>query len=707
VTQSPAARAGSLSLVTKKMKDLTGPILQNYEEKELIASGSFSWVYRCLNQEEGSLCAIKIAKPSELCRKAVRQAANRRNALVYRTQLFEWGSEFLYETSLAPDFAPSDFLRRQAAILSACNDSSLVKFIESGVAEDQAYLCMDYLAGPTLRELLRCGKASIQTLIDVLEGLGRLYGSTSFQYHGDLKPENIIVTAAGAKMIDPGIFSGGALVTTQAYYPTLSPVDLVACGAMLWEIVLDCQPFTSWLWSGPNRNMGPRLARLEDLGHWRNLYYYGTDMYQSVRRPAQLVPGISAELEAFLLSVIGMELEADGRIEMGGEPDVPCTKECSEFLDELIRYRSELEDLRFATRIDQREYFYPFESKPAIPLPREMTFSSGPFTQSPHLSPPTPDQLGKYLLRKRIANGVFCKVYEALNTENGSVCAIKIGKPMDSVGGVPTRLWKAPTKEHHTKAEAFISGGTCEVKVSPAELLAKQAAHLGCWKDPGVVQLHEQGMREDTPYLCLDYLPGLTLRQLIRGKRADLQTLVEILEALDRLVARSPIKYHGDLKPENIIVTNTGAKMIDPGYFGQLDGDGDVMITTKAYYPRLQPNDIFACGLILWEIVLHYHPLLDYWTEFDSKTIGPELEDAISHAFVVERAYLENLATVTKPSLVNREITPTIEDFLLKAIGLQRLVDGRIDSGEGFKSFCELKDALIRYREDLEHLCAC
>jgi hypothetical protein len=131
------------------------------------------------------------------------------------------------------------------------------------------------------------------------------------------------------------------------------------------------------------------------------------------------------------------------------------------------------------------------------------------------------------------------------------------------------------------------------------------------------------------------------------------------------------------------------------------------MITTKAYYPRLQPNDIFACGLILWEIVLHYHPLLDYWTEFDSKTIGPELEDAISHAFVVERAYLENLATVTKPSLVNREITPTIEDFLLKAIGLQRLVDGRIDSGEGFKSFCELKDALIRYREDLEHLCAC
>jgi serine/threonine protein kinase len=62
-------------------------------------------------------------------------------------------------------------------------------------------LSMDYLAGPTLRDLLRRGKASIQTLIDVLEGLGRLYGSTSFQYHGDLKPENIIVSAAGPKTV--------------------------------------------------------------------------------------------------------------------------------------------------------------------------------------------------------------------------------------------------------------------------------------------------------------------------------------------------------------------------------------------------------------------------------------------------------------------------------------------------------------------------
>jgi serine/threonine protein kinase len=157
-----------------------------------------------------------------------------------------------------------------------------------------------------------------------------------------------------------------------------------------------------------------------------------------------------------------------------------------------------------------------------------------------------------------------------------------------------------------------------------------------------------------------------------------------------------PIKYHGDLKPENIIVTTTGAKMIDPGYFGELKGKRNIMVTTKAYYPRLQPDDLFACDLMLWEIVLHYHPLLEYWTGFDARTIGPELSETISHTFpVVERAYLETLATVTRPSWLNREITPAIEDLLLKAIGLRRLADGRIALGERFKGFRELKDALI------------
>jgi hypothetical protein len=92
--------------------------------------------------------------------------------------------------------------------------------------------------------------------------------------------------------------------------------------------------------------------------------------------------------------------------------------------------------------------------------------------------------------------------------------------------------------EHHTEAEMMISGGTCRVTLSSADVLAKQAAHLSSWNDPGVVRLQEGVIREDMSYLSLEYLPGLTLRQLIRAKQASLQTLIEILETLDRVVAR-------------------------------------------------------------------------------------------------------------------------------------------------------------------------
>ena len=107
----------------------------------------------------------------------------------------------------------------------------------------------------------------------------------------------------------------------------------------------------------------------------------------------------------------------------------------------------------------------------------------------------------------------------------------------------------------------FITGGTCGVTLSAAEVFAKQARHLCYWDGPGVVRLRKQVIREDIPYLCLEHLPGPTLRRLIRKKQADPQ-LVPILEALERLSGGSLVPYHGDLKPENIIVTTIGPKMI-------------------------------------------------------------------------------------------------------------------------------------------------
>jgi serine/threonine protein kinase len=293
---------------------------------------------------------------------------DRRTAPLYATEVFSWGSEFLSEGGLTEALTPSELLRRQAAKLSACDDASLVKAIETGVANDQAYLSMEYLPGPTLRELLCHGRAGVQILIEVLEGLHRLERNSHFGHHGDLKPENIIVTAGGAKMIDPGDFldsfdrARANCVTTSAYYPLLRPIDSMAFGAMLWEVVLGCQPFTRWV--DPNPDIGPRLANFSGIPihpAYRCPYFHGTWMLHSVRRPKSIIFGIPEELEALLLRAINLELDAERRIEwiadisalnIDGETVNGPDKELNRYStlhEDLLTYYNELEDLRKAT----------------------------------------------------------------------------------------------------------------------------------------------------------------------------------------------------------------------------------------------------------------------------------------------------------------------------------------------------------------------
>jgi hypothetical protein len=149
------------------MENSTDQKLEGFEQRELIASGSFSWIYRCLNRKDGSVWAIKIAKSLELFRrgfwqedyrrKTLRASPGQRPAPLYRTKAFGWGSEWLETFPLNEALTPSELLRRQAAKLSACNDSSLVRFIEAGVAEDQGYLRTGFDArtiGPELSETI-------------------------------------------------------------------------------------------------------------------------------------------------------------------------------------------------------------------------------------------------------------------------------------------------------------------------------------------------------------------------------------------------------------------------------------------------------------------------------------------------------------------------------------------------------------------------
>lgn len=76
---------------------------------------------------------------------------------------------------------------------------------------------------------------------------------------------------------------------------------------------------------------------------------------------------------------------------------------------------------------------------------------------------------------------------------------------------------------------------------------------------PGVVSVKDLFFENQTAYLAMEYIPGITMKQYLRskGNRLDERTVLRlmrpVLESLDK-VHRSGI-IHRDISPDNILIT--------------------------------------------------------------------------------------------------------------------------------------------------------
>ena len=84
---------------------------------------------------------------------------------------------------------------------------------------------------------------------------------------------------------------------------------------------------------------------------------------------------------------------------------------------------------------------------------------------------------------------------------------------------------------------------------------------------PHICVLHDIGEQGDLAYLVMEYLEGETLAaRLSRGPLPPDEVVrygAEIADALDRAHRHGVI--HRDLKPANVMLTRTGAKLLDFG----------------------------------------------------------------------------------------------------------------------------------------------
>ncbi len=237
---------------------------------------------------------------------------------------FPAGSELALKT-LAREFAGEPAaraaFREEAEAARAVRDPSLVRVVHEGERDGRPFLLLQYVPGPTLRELLeRDGPLSEPRLRPLGAQLARalaLLHARGF-VHGDVKPENVRLDGEGrAVLLDLGFARaarpGGERASQAGSLAYLSPErirgesadassDVFALGIVLYELATGVHPF------GRGKPRPHALARGSSGGEIprRTIEVEGADellaAISAARHapPSRFAPGLSPFLDRLL-----------------------------------------------------------------------------------------------------------------------------------------------------------------------------------------------------------------------------------------------------------------------------------------------------------------------------------------------------------------------------------------------------------------------
>ena len=197
---------------------------------------------------------------------------------------------------------------------------------------------------------------------------------------------------------------------------------------------------------------------------------------------------------------------------------------------------------------------------------------------------------GRYEIRRLLASGGMASVYLAQDNRLDRVVALKV--------------------VHPHLGEEYRERFVAEAKI------AARLAH------PNLVNVFDQGRDEDLAWLAMEYVPGLTLREVMDKFGAlSAERALELFEPLlaGLAVAHRSGILHRDLKPENVLLSDDGQiKLSDWGLAREVDQRTQTssLVGTVAYIsPELvlrgaadARSDVYSAGIILFEMLTGRQP---------------------------------------------------------------------------------------------------
>ncbi|MGW0532603.1 Stk1 family PASTA domain-containing Ser/Thr kinase [Streptomyces sp. NPDC003032] len=207
---------------------LVGQLLDSrYRIEGRIAVGGMATVYRAVDTRLDRVLALKVMHPT-----------------------------------LAADASFVDRFIREAKSVARLSHPNVVGVFDQGADAGYVYLAMEYIAGCTLRDVLReRGALQPRAALDILEPVLAALGAAHRAgfVHRDMKPENVLIGDDGrVKVADFGLVRAvdtvtnttGTVLGTVSY---LAPeqiehgtadtrVDVYACGVVLYEMLTGAKP---------------------------------------------------------------------------------------------------------------------------------------------------------------------------------------------------------------------------------------------------------------------------------------------------------------------------------------------------------------------------------------------------------------------------------------------------------------------------------